>query len=46
VVGAAMRTMSHPGVVGSYSYDANGNLKASTVTMYTFKNGALVALPN
>ena len=46
VVGAAMRTMSHPGVVGSYSYDANGNLKASTVTMYTFKQGALVALPN
>ena len=45
VVGAAMRSMSHPGVVGSYSYDADGNLKASTVTMYTFKNGELVALP-
>jgi branched-chain amino acid transport system substrate-binding protein len=44
VVAAAMRTISYPGVVGSYSYDANGNLKASTVTMYTFKNGALVAL--
>ena len=44
VVGTAMRSMSHPGVVGSYSYDADGNLKASTVTMYTFKNGELVAL--
>ena len=44
VVAGALRNMIHPGVVGSYSYDANGNLKASTVTMYTFKNGALVAL--
>src|SRR5450830_1239058 len=46
VVAAAMRASSHAGVVGSYSYDADGNLKASTVTMYTFKNGAPVALQN
>ena len=46
VLGAALRNMQHAGVVGRYSYDANGNLKASTVTMYTFKKGALVALSN
>jgi len=46
VVAAAMRASTHPGVVGNYSYDADGNLKASSVTMYTFKNGAPVALSN
>jgi ABC-type branched-subunit amino acid transport system substrate-binding protein len=46
VIAAALRASSHAGVVGSYSYDADGNLKASTVTMYTFKNGAPVALQN
>ncbi|WP_426116883.1 branched-chain amino acid ABC transporter substrate-binding protein [Massilia sp. PWRC2] len=46
VLGSALRSMTHAGVVGSYGYDASGNLKASTVTMYTFKNGALVALSN
>lgn len=44
VVAKAMRKMNHAGVVGSYGYDAKGNLKASTVTMYTFKDGTLVPL--
>lgn len=44
VVAAALHTMSHKGVVGTYAYDAAGNLKASTVTMYTFKDGAPVPL--
>ncbi len=44
VVGAGRQTMSHKGVVGTYAYDPAGNLKASTVTMYTFKDGAPVPL--
>ncbi|MDQ1834423.1 branched-chain amino acid ABC transporter substrate-binding protein [Massilia scottii] len=44
VVAAAMRASSYKGVVGSYAYDANGNMKQSTVTVYTFKNGVPSAL--
>jgi ABC-type branched-subunit amino acid transport system substrate-binding protein len=44
VVAVAMHSMSHKGVVGNYAYDANGNLKTSSVTIYTFKNGEPVPL--
>jgi ABC-type branched-subunit amino acid transport system substrate-binding protein len=44
VVAAAMHGMSHKGVVGTSAYDANGNLKTSSVTIYTFKNGEPVPL--
>ncbi|MCE3608368.1 branched-chain amino acid ABC transporter substrate-binding protein [Massilia sp. P8910] len=44
VVAAAMRAASYKGVVGTYAYDANGNMKQSTVTVYTFKNGVPFAL--
>jgi branched-chain amino acid transport system substrate-binding protein len=44
VVAAALKSMSHQGVVGNYAYDANGNLKTSSVTIYTFKNGEPVPL--
>lgn len=43
-VSAAMHALSYQGVVGSYAYDPKGNLKKTTVTVYTFKNGALTAL--
>jgi ABC-type branched-subunit amino acid transport system substrate-binding protein len=43
-VNAALHSMSYQGVVGSYSYDAAGNLKKTAVTVYTFKNGALAPL--
>ena len=43
-VNAALRTMSYQGVVGNYAYDAAGNLKKTSVTVYTFKNGALAPL--
>jgi len=43
-VGAAMHTISYQGVVGAYGYDPKGNLKKTTVTVYTFKNGALTPL--
>jgi ABC-type branched-subunit amino acid transport system substrate-binding protein len=43
-VNAVLHTASHQGVVGSYGYDAAGNLKKTTVTVYTFKNGALAPL--
>jgi ABC-type branched-subunit amino acid transport system substrate-binding protein len=43
-VGAAMHSISHQGVVGHYAYDAKGNLQKTTVTVYTFKNGALTPL--
>jgi branched-chain amino acid transport system substrate-binding protein len=43
-VNAALRTGTHQGVVGSYAYDSAGNLKQTTVTVYTFKNGALAPL--
>ncbi len=44
VVSAAMHAGSYKGVVGAYAYDAAGNMKQSAVTVYTFKNGAPVAL--
>jgi branched-chain amino acid transport system substrate-binding protein len=44
VVGTAMHASSYKGVVGTYAYDAAGNMKQSAVTVYTFKNGAPVAL--
>lgn len=44
VVATALHTMHYKGVVGSYAYDEAGNLKTSTVTVYTFKNGAPVPL--
>lgn len=43
-VNAAMRSGSYQGVVGTYAYDPAGNLKKTTVTVYTFKNGALSPL--
>ena len=36
--------ISYQGVVGTYDYDAKGNLKKTAVTVYTFKNGALTPL--
>ena len=42
VVADALRKQSYKGVVGSYAYDAQGNLKQSAVTVYTFRNGAPV----
>ena len=43
-VGAAMHAISYQGVVGTYGYDAKGNLKKTAVTVYTFKNGVLTPL--
>lgn len=43
-VGVAMHTISYQGVVGMYGYDPKGNLKKTAVTVYTFKNGALMPL--
>ena len=44
VVAVALHTLRHKGVAGTYAYDEAGNMKASSVTIYTFKNGAPVAL--
>jgi branched-chain amino acid transport system substrate-binding protein len=43
-VNKALHTMSYQGVAGSYAYDANGNLKKTAVTVYTFKGGLLAPL--
>jgi branched-chain amino acid transport system substrate-binding protein len=43
-VNAVLRSASHQGVVGSYAFDAAGNLKKTSVTVYTFKKGALAPL--
>jgi hypothetical protein len=43
-VSKLLHTMSFPGVAGTYGYDANGNLKKTAVTVYTFKGGALSPL--
>jgi ABC-type branched-subunit amino acid transport system substrate-binding protein len=43
-VNKALHTMSYQGVAGTYGYDANGNLKKTAVTVYTFKGGALSPL--
>lgn len=37
-VGAEIYKAVHKGVAGTYAYDANGNMKQSPVTVYTFKN--------
>ena len=39
-----MHTISYQGVVGMYGYDPKCNLKKTAVTVYTFKNGALMPL--
>jgi ABC-type branched-subunit amino acid transport system substrate-binding protein len=43
-VNAVLRSATHQGVAGSYAYDAAGNLKHTSVTVYTFRNGALAPL--
>ncbi|MBZ2205959.1 branched-chain amino acid ABC transporter substrate-binding protein [Massilia soli] len=44
VVGAALHSTTYKGVVGTYAYDPAGNMKKSTVTIYTFRKGALAPL--
>ena len=44
VVGTALHSTSYKGVVGNYAYDDAGNMKKSTVTIYTFRKGALAPL--
>jgi branched-chain amino acid transport system substrate-binding protein len=44
VVGAAMRASSYKGVGGEYAYDEAGNMKQSSVTVYTFRNGVPAAV--
>jgi branched-chain amino acid transport system substrate-binding protein len=39
VVAAAMHRLDYKGVVGAYAYDEAGNMKKSSITMYTFKGG-------
>lgn len=34
-----MHSTSHKGVVGTCAYDQAGNLKTSSMTIHTFKNG-------
>jgi branched-chain amino acid transport system substrate-binding protein len=46
VVGAAMHKLNYKGVVGNYAYDDAGNMKQSTVTVYSFKNGEPTPLAN
>jgi len=43
-VNQQLHTMTYQGVAGSYAYDANGNLKKTAVTVYTFKGGLLLPL--
>ena len=43
-VNKLLHSMTYQGVAGTYGYDANGNLKKTAVTVYTFKNGALAPL--
>lgn len=43
-VGKQLHTMTYQGVGGTYGYDANGNLKKTAVTVYTFKGGQLAPL--
>ena len=43
-VGAQLKSMDYQGVVGNYAYDAQGNLKKTAVTVYTFNNGALAPI--
>ncbi len=44
VVATTLHASSYQGVLGTYAYDAAGNMKHSAVTIYTFKNGAPVSL--
>ncbi|WBS01994.1 branched-chain amino acid ABC transporter substrate-binding protein [Pseudoduganella sp. SL102] len=43
-VGAAISAGSYQGVAGTYAFDAKGDMKASPVTIYTFKGGQPSAL--
>jgi ABC-type branched-subunit amino acid transport system substrate-binding protein len=43
-VGAVMYQASYKGIMGTYAYDDKGNLKQAPITVYTFKNAALVPL--
>ncbi len=43
-VGAALAAGSYQGVTGTFAFDARGDLRASPVTIFTFKNGAPVPL--
>jgi branched-chain amino acid transport system substrate-binding protein len=45
-VGKQLHAMSYQGVSGTYGYDANGNLKKTAVTVFTFKAGQLAPLAN
>ncbi len=41
----ALAFLSHQGVAGDYQFDNKRDLKNSPITVYTFKNGQIVALP-
>jgi ABC-type branched-subunit amino acid transport system substrate-binding protein len=43
-VAVALATGSYKGVTGTFAFDQHGDLKASPVTIFTFKNGAPVPL--
>ena len=43
-VGAALAAGSYKGVTGTFAFDPHGDLKASPVTIFAFKNGAPVPL--
>jgi ABC-type branched-subunit amino acid transport system substrate-binding protein len=43
-VGRALHTQSYAGVAGRYAYDMDGNLKQTSVTVYTFRDGQLAPL--
>jgi ABC-type branched-subunit amino acid transport system substrate-binding protein len=45
-VGRALHALEHQGVAGTYAYDADGNLKKTAVTVYTFSRGQLAPLAN
>jgi ABC-type branched-subunit amino acid transport system substrate-binding protein len=42
VVGPAVRKQTYQGVMGNYAFDDAGNMKQSTVTVFTFRNGVPV----
>ncbi len=43
-VGAVIYKASYKGIMGTYAYDDKGNMKQAPVTVYSFKNTALVPL--
>ena len=45
VVGARLHHDSYAGVVGTYAYDAKGNMLKSAVTVYGFQHGQPVPVP-